>query len=236
MALTPEIVDRLIRKAKEEGRQALLEPEAKNVCAAYEMPVPKYRIARDPAEAAKLAEDVSFPVVLKIISRDILHKTESGGVLLDLGSKEQVREGYNQILKKVKAYNENARIDGVLVQHMAPSGLEVIVGGLRDSQFGPTVLFGLGGIFVEVLKDASFRVAPINELDCQQMIHEIHSYPILRGVRDQPPSDERAIVQILEATSKVMLENQAIQQMDLNPVMVYGTGASVVDARIILAQ
>jgi acetyl-CoA synthetase (ADP-forming) len=219
-----------------DGRQALLEPEAKDVCAAYGMPTPQYRIARDALEAARLAEEVSFPVVLKIISRDILHKTESGGVLLDLASKEQVREGYSQVLKKVRAYDEKARIDGVLVQHMAPRGVEVIVGGLRDSQFGPTVLFGLGGIFVEVLKDASFRVAPISELDCEQMIHEIRSYPILRGVRGQPPSDEKAIVQILEATSKAMLENQSIQQMDLNPVMVYGTGASVVDARIILAQ
>ena len=234
--MAPDIVDRLIHHAKEEGRQALLEPEAKDVCAAYGMPTPQYRIARDPMEAARLAEEVSFPVVLKIISRDILHKTESGGVLLDLASKEQVKDGYGQILKNVRAYNEKANIDGVLVQHMAPRGVEAIVGGLRDKQFGPTVLFGLGGIFVEVLKDASFRVAPISELDCEQMIHEIHSYPILRGVRGQPPSDEKAIVQILEGTSKAMLENQAIQQMDLNPVMLYGKGASVVDARIILVQ
>jgi len=230
-----EIVNRLIRAAKEEGRGALLEPEAKDVCAAYGMPTPDYRIARNASEAVDYAEEVSFPVVLKIISPDILHKTESGGVLLDLGSKEQVREGYNQILTKVRAYNEKARIYGVLVQHMAPRGVEVIIGGLQDNQFGPTVLFGLGGIFVEVLKDASFRVAPINDLDCQQMIHDIRAYPILRGVRGQPPADEKAIQQVLQATSRAMLENDAIQQIDLNPVMVYGSGASVVDARIILA-
>ena len=234
--MAPEIVDRVIRNAINEGRQALLEPEAKDVCAAYSMPTPRYGIAQDPTEAAELAEQMSFPVVLKIISRDILHKTDAGGVLLDLTSRDQVIEGYGLILKRVRAYNEKARIDGVLIQHMAPIGVEVIVGGLRDSQFGPTVLFGLGGIFVEVLKDASFRVAPISDLDCQQMIHEIHSYPILRGVRGQPPSDEKAIVQILEATSKAMLENQAIQQIDLNPVMAYEAGASVVDARIILSQ
>jgi len=230
-----EIVNSLARKAKDEGRQALLEPEAKDICVAYGVPVPKYRIARDPSEAERFADEVSFPVVLKIISRDILHKTESGGVLLDLGSKEQVREGYDQVIRRVTAYNEKARIEGVLVQHMAPRGLEVIVGALRDSQFGPTVLFGLGGIFVEVLKDASFRVAPINDLDCQQMIHDIRAYPILRGVRGQPPADEKAIQQVLQATSRAMLENDAIQQIDLNPVMVYGSGASVVDARIILA-
>ena len=234
--MTSEIVSRLVRNATVEGRHALLEPEAKDICTAYGMPTPEYRISRNAEEAAQLAEEVSFPVVLKIISPDIMHKTESGGVLLDLNSKEQVRDGYDVILTKVRAYNEKARINGVLVQHMAPRGVEVIIGGLQDSQFGPTVLFGLGGIFVEVLKDASFRVAPIEDLDCQQMIHEIHSYPILRGVRGQPPSDEKAIVQIIEATSRVMLENRTIQQMDLNPVTIYSTGASVVDARIILAQ
>ena len=200
------------------------------------MPTPQFGVAHGPIEAAELAERLSFPVVLKIISQDILHKTESGGVLLDLTSKAQVTEGYNEVLKRVRAYNEKARISGVLVQHMAKTGVEIIVGGLRDSQFGPTVLFGLGGIFVEVLKDASFRVAPLSDLDCRQMIHEIRSYPILKGVRGRPPSDEGAIVQILGATSRVMLENSAIQQIDLNPVMAYEAGASVVDARIILSQ
>ena len=200
------------------------------------MPTPEFRVAKSSDEAATSAEIVSFPVVLKVISPDIIHKTESGGVLLELNSKDQVRQGYDQILTKVKAYNEKARIEGVLVQHMAPRGVEVIIGGLQDSQFGPTVLFGLGGIFVEVLKDASFRVAPITELDCEQMIHEIHSYPILKGVRGQSASDENAIVTILEATSKAMVENRLIQQMDLNPVTVYSTGASVVDARIILSH
>jgi acetyl-CoA synthetase (ADP-forming) len=234
--LPPEIVDHLVKNAMDEGRSSLLEPEAKQVCAAYGMPTPDFRIARSGDEAAKSAEEVSFPVVLKIISPDIIHKTESGGVLLDLNSKDQARQGYDQILTKVRTYNEKARIIGVLVQHMAPRGVEVIIGGLQDSQFGPTVLFGLGGIFVEVLKDASFRVAPIADLDCEQMIHEIHSYPILKGVRGQPASDEEAIVKIIKATSKAMVENPVIQQMDLNPVTVYDTGASVVDARIILSH
>jgi acetyl-CoA synthetase (ADP-forming) len=175
-------------------------------------------------------------VVLKVVSRDILHKSEAGGVIVGLNSKEEVKRAYDQILMSAKGYNEKARIEGVLVQHMAPTGVEVIVGGLRDSQFGPTVLFGLGGIFVEVLKDASFRVAPITYLDAQQMIKEIHGYLILKGYRGQPPSDENAIVQLLEATSRIMLENSAVQQIDLNPVIVYPTGASVVDARIILGQ
>lgn len=232
----PAIVEQILQAARKEGRRNLLEPEAKEICRAYGMPTPDFGLARNASEAAGLAEKVAFPVVLKIVSQDILHKTEAGGVLLDLKSREEVEEGYNQITTKVKAYDKNARIAGVLVQHMAPEGVEVIVGGLRDSQFGPTVLFGLGGIFVEVFKDVSFRVAPLSGLDSREMIREIHSYSILKGVRGQPPADEEAIMHMLQASSRIMLENETIQQMDLNPVMVYGTGASIVDARIILGE
>ena len=234
--MAPAAVDRILQSVREQNRRVLLEPEAKELCRAYGMPTPAFGVAHTPSEAAELANKVQFPVVLKVVSQDILHKTEAGGVLLDLNSEEEVEDGYGQIVDKVRAYNEKARISGVLVQHMAPKGVEVIVGGLRDSQFGPTVLFGLGGIFVEVLKDASFRVAPLSDLDTRQMIREIRAYSILQGVRGQPAADEEAIMQILQATSKAMMENQAIQQMDLNPVIVYATGASVVDVRIILGE
>jgi acetyl-CoA synthetase (ADP-forming) len=234
--LAQEIAERVIISAQKQQRKTLLEPEAKEICIAYGIPTPAFRVAHAPSEASFLAEQVSFPVVLKIISEDILHKTEAGGVILSLNSKDQVKTAYEQLLSNVRAYKEDSRIDGVLVQHMAPRGVEVIVGGLRDSQFGPTVLFGLGGIFVEVLKDASFRVAPITDLDTRQMIREIHSYPILQGIRGQPPSDEDAIRGILQATSRMLLENPEIQQIDLNPVVVYGKGATVVDARIVLTN
>ena len=234
--MAQEIAARITISAQKRQRQALLEPEAKEICIAYGIPTPAFRVAHTPSEATFLAEQVSFPVVLKIISEDILHKTEAGGVILSLNSKDQVRAAYEQLLSNVRAYRENSRIDGVLVQHMAPRGVEVIVGGLRDDQFGPTVLFGLGGIFVEVLKDASFRIAPMTSLDTRQMIREIRSYPILQGVRGQPPADEDAIMNILQATSRMLLENPEIQQIDLNPVMVYGKGATVVDARIVLTK
>jgi acetate---CoA ligase (ADP-forming) subunit beta len=232
--LAQEIAGRIITTAQKQQRQALLEPEAKQICIAYGIPTPSFRVAHTPSQATFLAEQVAFPVVLKIISYDILHKTEADGVILSLNSKDQVKAAYEQLLSNVREYKKNSRIDGVLVQHMAPRGVEVIVGGLRDSQFGPTVLFGLGGIFVEVLKDASFRVAPITDLDTRQMIREIRSYPILQGVRGQPPADEDAIAGILQATSRMLIENPEIQQIDLNPVMVYGKGATVVDARIVL--
>ena len=234
--MAQEIAERVIISAQKQQRKTLLEPEAKEICIAYGIPTPAFRVAHAPSEASFLAEQVSFPVVLKIISEDILHKTEAGGVILSLNSKDQVKTAYEQLLSNVRAYKEDSRIDGVLVQHMAPRGVEVIVGGLRDNQFGPTVLFGLGGIFVEVLKDASFRVAPMTDLDTRQMIREIRSYPILKGVRGQPPSDEDAISSILQATSRMLLENPEIQQIDLNPVMVYGKGATVVDARIVLTN
>jgi len=234
--LSQEIAERIIVSARKQQRQTLLEPEAKEICIAYGIPTPAFRVAHTSSEAMSLAEQVSFPVVLKVVSQEILHKTEAGGVILSLNSKDQVKDAYEQLLSNVRRYKENSRIEGVLVQHMAPTGVEVIVGGLRDNQFGPTVLFGLGGIFVEVLKDASFRVAPMTNLDTRQMIREIRSHPILEGVRGQPPSDEGAITDIIQAASRMLLENPKIQQIDLNPVMVYGKGATVVDARIVLTN
>jgi len=224
----------IIAKAKSQGRQALLETEAKKICITYEIPTPDFRLATTASEAAEMAEALGYPVVLKIVSPDILHKTEAGGVIVGPRTKNQVTDGYEQILSNVTKHAPNARVEGVLVQAMAPAGLEVIVGGLRDATFGPTVLFGLGGIFVEVLKDASFRVAPITELDSHRMVEEIRGYELLKGVRGRPPSDEEAVARILRATSKIMVENGGIQQIDLNPVIVYPNGAQVVDARMIL--
>lgn len=232
--LAPSVVREIIEAAIRDGRKNLLESEAKEICRAYDMPTPSFDIAKDAFEAAAIAEKVAFPVVLKILSPDILHKTEAGGVVLDLKSKAEVEKAYATIVERAKAYKTNARIVGVLVEHMVPKGVEVIVGGLRDSQFGPTVLFGLGGIFVEVLKDVSFRIAPVTNLDCRNMIREINSYSVLKGFRGQPAADEEAIVRIIDATSRLMMDVEEIDQLDLNPVMVYGTGASLVDARIIL--
>ena len=233
-AATSASVQRIVAEARKQGRVSLLEPEAKQVCRAYGIPTPNFIVVRSRDEAASCAAEFGFPVVLKIVSPDILHKTEAGGVVVGLENSEQVEAAYEQILVNVRKLVQNPRIEGVLVQSMIPAGVEVIVGGFRDSQFGPTVLFGLGGIFVEVLKDASFRVAPITQLDSKQMIEEIHGYPMLKGVRGQPASDEEAITQILQAASNIMLENSEIQELDLNPVIVHAKGAVVADARILL--
>jgi len=227
-------IPQIFEKAREEKRNYLLEPEAKTICSKYGIPVTKFRVAQNLEEAAKFAEETGYPVVLKIVSPDVIHKSDVGGVILNLKSSEEVRDAYNRILVNVKKYKPDAKIVGVLVQEMAPPSTEVIVGATKDLQFGPALMFGFGGIFVEVLKDVAFRIAPVSRSEAQEMITEVKAYPILRGYRGQPPADINAIVEILLNTSKLMMDHPEIKELDLNPIMVYEKGAKTVDARIIL--
>ena len=224
----------ILSKVVKEGRKHLLEPEAKTVCVEYGISVTKFKVAKNEAEAVKFAEEIGYPVVLKIVSPDIIHKSDVGGVVVGLKTAKDVRNAYNQILRNVKKHEADAKIVGILVQEMAPPSTEVIVGAIKDPQFGPAVMFGLGGIFVEVLKDVTFRVAPITVDEAREMISEVKAYPLLRGYRNLPPADIEAIVQILLNTSRLVMEHQEIKELDLNPVMVYEKGAKTVDARIIL--
>jgi acetyl-CoA synthetase (ADP-forming) len=191
-------------------------------------------LAKNEDQAVKFAEKIGFPVVLKIVSPDIMHKSDVGGVIVNLKDADSVQNAYQQIMKNVKKHNVNAKIIGVLVQEMAPASTEVIVGSIKDPQFGPALMFGLGGIFVEVLKDVTFRIAPITEEEAHEMITEVKAYPLLKGYRNTPPADIDAIVQILLKTSKLVTEHQEIKELDLNPIMVYEKGAKTVDARIVL--
>jgi len=221
-------------QARKEGRNYLLEPEAKMVCMEYGIPVTRFKVALTFEEAVRFAEGIGYPIVLKIVSPDIIHKFDVGGVMLNLNSPNEVKEAYEKILKNVKRHKPDAKIMGVLVQEMAPQSTEVIVGAIKDPQFGPALMFGLGGIFVEVLKDVVFRIAPITESDAREMVTEVKAYPILKGYRGQPPADMDAIVNILLNTSKLVMDHQEIKELDLNPIMVYEKGAKTVDARIIL--
>jgi acyl-CoA synthetase (NDP forming) len=227
---------KIVENALDEGRLNLLEPEAKAICIDYGISTPDFSVASSKDEALKASKKLGYPVVLKIVSPDILHKTEAGGVIIGLNSAEEVEKGYNQILQNSKRYKAEAKIDGVLVQKMAPKGTEVIVGGLKDPQFGQTLMFGLGGVFVEILKDVTFRIAPIDESDARSMMAEIKAYPLLKGYRGQEPVDEDAIVKILLQASKLLMDLPQITQMDLNPIMAYNKGASVVDARMLLEK
>jgi len=224
----------LIKMAYKEGRKHLLEPEAKKVCMEYGIPVTNFEVVKNDAEAVKFAEEIGYPVVLKIVSPDIIHKSDVGGVILNLENAKDVRNGYKQILRNVKKHKTNAKIVGVLVQEMVPPSTEVIVGAIKDPQFGPSVMFGLGGVFVEVLKDVTFRVAPITEDEAREMLTEVKAYPLLKGYRNLPPADTEVIVKILLNTSRLVTEHQEIKELDLNPIMVYEKGAKTVDARIIL--
>ncbi|MGQ9529856.1 MAG: acetate--CoA ligase family protein [Candidatus Bathycorpusculaceae bacterium] len=228
------IISQVIEKAIKERRNYLLENEAKTICMEYGIPVTRFEVAEDEAEAVRFAEAIGFPVVLKVVSPDIIHKSDVGGVIVDLKSAVEVRDAYRQILRNVKKHKADAKVVGVLVQEMAPASTEIIVGAIKDPQFGPALMFGLGGIFVEVLKDVTFRVAPITEDEAREMIMEVRAYPLLKGYRNMPPADIDAIIKILLNTSRLVMEHEEIKELDLNPIMVYEKGAKTVDARIIL--
>ena len=227
-------VSEIFEKARNEKRKYLLESEAKTVCVEYGIPVTKFMIAKTEDEAVKSADKLGYPVVLKIVSPDVIHKFDVGGVILNLKSSLEVRKAYSQILSNVRKHKAKAKITGILVQEMAPESTEIIIGATKDPQFGPALMFGLGGIFVEVLKDVTFRIAPITEADAKEMITEVKAYPILKGYRNQPPADIEAIIRILVNTSRLVMDYPEIKELDLNPIMVYKKGAKTVDARIIL--
>jgi acetyl-CoA synthetase (ADP-forming) len=225
---------KIIKQAKKEGRKVLLEPEAKLICMEYGIPVTKFKVASNEAQAAEYANEIGYPVVLKIVSPDIIHKSDAGGVMINLKNPSDVQKAYGKILENVKKYNANAKIVGVLVQEMAPQSTETIVGAIKDPQFGQTIMFGLGGIFVELLKDVNFRIAPITTDDAKEMITQLKAYPLLKGFRNSPPADIDALISILLNTSRLVMENPEIKELDLNPVLAYQSGAKTVDARIIL--
>ncbi|MEM4481408.1 MAG: acetate--CoA ligase family protein [Desulfurococcaceae archaeon] len=217
-----------------ETKSKLLEHEAFEILSKYNIPHPPYALARTPEEAGKVAAEIGFPVVLKIVSPDISHKTDVGGVILGVSGPEEAIKSAELIFKNVKERAPNARIEGVLVQKMAPKGLEVIVGGLVDPVFGITLMFGLGGVFTEVFKDVTFRVWPITIDDAVDMINEIKSSVVLKGFRGMPPVDIRSIADIIVKLGKILEDRPDIETADLNPVLAYPNGALAIDARFIL--
>jgi acetyl-CoA synthetase (ADP-forming) len=227
-------VAEIFNQAKSENRKFLLETEAKTVCSHYGIPVTKFMLAKKAEDAASFAEKIGYPVVMKIVSPDVVHKFDVGGVVLNLKTAKEVESAFKKVVENVKKHKPDANIMGVTVQEMAPASTEVIVGGIKDPQFGQTLMFGLGGIFVEILKDVTFRIAPVTEEEAREMITEVKAYPLLQGYRGTPPADVSAIIKIILATSKLMMSHGDIKELDLNPIMVYEKGAKTVDARIIL--
>lgn len=227
----------IIAQARALGRGALTEPEAKEVFACYGLPVTSGFVARDEDEAVKLAEKVKYPVVMKIVSPQIIHKSDAGGVKVFIKDEQGVRSAFREIIANAKKYKADAEIHGVLVAEMALLGREVIVGSVNDATFGPTVMFGLGGIFVEALKDVTFRVAPVSPANAMSMFPEIKAFPILQGTRGEKRRDQEALSQVISRLSQMVSDLQdEIAETDANPIMLYeeGRGLKVVDARIIL--
>jgi acyl-CoA synthetase (NDP forming) len=224
----------IIDIARKEGRAILTEFESKKILKQVGIPVIEARLAKDQKEVVWLSQKVGFPVVLKIISPDVIHKTDSGGVKLGLKSVSEVRKAYNEILGSVRKKHPSAVIHGVSVQKMARPGTEVIIGTSKDPQFGPVIMFGLGGIFVEMLKDVSFRIIPVARRDAQEMIQEIKGYPLLQGYRGKEPASIPVLVDMILKISNLINKNPQIKELELNPIFAYKDRAVAVDARIIL--
>jgi len=214
-------------------RGPLTEYDAKKLLAQAGIPITREELAKSPEEAIELAKQIGYPVVLKIQSRDILHKTESGGIALNLNGDEEVREAYHTIMERTMAYRSDAEIQGVLVQEMLSGGVEVIIGMASDPVFGPVVMTGLGGILVEALQDVSFRVAPFNEDDAIEMLKDLKGYRVLQGLRGKPPVDLEILKDVILKVSRLVVEHPEIRELDINPLVVFPTGVKVVDALII---
>jgi acyl-CoA synthetase (NDP forming) len=228
--------NKIIDSVRKQGRTVLTEIEAKQVMADAGVSVTDTRLAPSQKEAAALSEAIGFPVVLKVASPEITHKTDAGGVKVGLKNKAEVRRAYAEIIAAAREKFPKAKIDGVTVQAVARPGVEIIIGTFKDPQFGPVIMFGLGGIFVEVLKDVSFRVIPIVRRDAAEMIQEIKGYALLNGYRGHEPAHIHTLEGLLLKVSDFVEKTPGIKEIDLNPIFAYKDSAVAVDARIVLEE
>ncbi len=223
----------IIARAREDNR-SLLEPEAYAVLAEYGIPVLDHRLAASPEEASKLAAEVGFPAAMKVVSPDVIHKSDSGGVKLGIDSPAAAAAAFAAINQSVSRAVPNARIEGVLIVPMATGGVEVIAGMVRDPQFGPAVMFGLGGIFVEILKDVAFEIAPVSAEEAGRLVKSIKGWPLLAGARGSKPCDLDSLCSVITGLSRLALELPEVEEIDLNPVLAGPDKALALDARILL--
>ncbi len=225
----------ILDQARQEKRSVLTEIEAKQILMQSGINCTDTQLAETKEAAVELSEKFGYPVVLKVSSVDISHKSDAGGVKVNLKTKAEVENAYDAILESCKAAVPDANIEGVSVQPMGKAGTEVIIGMIKDASFGPVIMFGLGGVFVEVLKDVSFRVVPIDKSDAEDMVNEIKGKKLLEGYRGQEPADVATLQQMLIKLSDLVNATPEIQEIDMNPVFAYKDGAVVVDARIIIS-
>jgi len=223
----------ILKKIRKEKRNFLLETEAREVLSEYKIPFAKWAFVKTPSQALEEAKKIGYPLVMKVVSKDIIHKTEVGGVIVNLKSSEEVKNAFEKIMKNVKKHKPKAKIEGMLLSKMVEEGKQVIVGGIKDPQFGHAIMFGAGGIYTELFGDISFRLIPIKRKDAEEMIAETKIYEVLKGYRGEK-YDIEALIKILLNVSKFLEENEEVKELDINPIMVYQKGAIAVDARIIV--
>lgn len=231
--MSKESTAAILKRAQKEGRSYVLEPEVKEIMASYGVPVTRERVCTSVEEAKQAAAEIGYPVVAKIVSPQVVHKSDAGGVVVGISSAAEMEAAYHAILKNVRAADPKAEVRGVLVGEMS-KGEEIIVGSINDEQFGQVMMFGIGGIFVEIYKDVAYRLVPLEPLDAREMIEEIKGYPLLTGARGRAPVDLPSLQQTLLNISRFLNDFPDIKEMDLNPVFVSERGVKVADGRIIL--
>ncbi len=224
----------IIENVLASGRKILLPDEAMDIIKSSGISTPAYALAKTANEALTAAKSMGFPVVLKIVSPDVLHKSDVGGVVVGVENDKEVERNYNEVINNLIRKVPNADIMGMLVEKQVPTTTEVIVGGIRDKQFGPTVMFGLGGIFVELFKDVVFRIAPVTETEALEMIEEIKGYSVLNGYRGTEKLDIQKLAKTVVTVSELISDIGEIKEVELNPLLVYTEGVTAVDARIII--
>jgi 4-hydroxybutyryl-CoA synthetase (ADP-forming) len=228
------VAKKVFDKVKKEGRSNLLEEEGQEILRAYGFPLPKSSLAKNENEAVKIANKIGYPIVMKIASPQIIHKSDAGGVKVNLSNDKDVKAAFNEIVKNAKKYDKKAEIKGVLVVEMIKGGKEMIIGSKLEPGFGPVIMLGMGGIYVEVLKDVTFRLAPVTDVEANDMISSIKTKKLLEGVRGEKPSDLNMLSDCIQRLSQLVTDFKEIKELDMNPVLVMekGKGCKILDVRI----
>ena len=232
--MNKKVAKKLIKDALSSKRRTLLESEAKKLISAWGISTPKSVLIKKKKDIEAEAKKLTPPYVLKVVSQDILHKSEAGGVVTDIKNIKELNNVWTKMAKNISHKMPTARIEGFLLEEMSPSGVEVIIGGLRDPQFGPVVIFGTGGISVELMKDVSYRLAPLDKKEALEMIKEVKGYPLLTGFRGSKPADIDSLSTAIIKLSKILIEIEDIKEIEINPLFVYEKGVRAVDARVVL--
>ncbi|WP_371372857.1 acetate--CoA ligase family protein [Sporomusa aerivorans] len=224
----------IIKKSIADGDAVIPELEAQKICRNFNIACPPTILAKGKEQCSSVAQAMGYPVVIKVFSRHIVHKSDVGGVITGIQNADQLDKAFEQLMDNVSKNAPGAEVEGVIVQKQMPKGVEVVVGGLKNDQFGPVVMFGLGGIYVEVFKDVSFRLAPLNKDEALRQVKETKVYKLLQGVRGEKPCDVAALCEVIVNTGRLLAAFPEIKELDFNPVFCYPDGCTVVDARLVL--